>query len=35
MPGFLYQTFEAEERARQQRDIKRECERLSLAGSEG
>jgi len=35
MPGFLYQTIGAGERARQQRDLKTECERQSIAGSEG
>ncbi len=37
MPGFLYQTNDAGERARQRRDRKgeKECERQSIAGSEG
>ncbi len=34
MPGFLYQTIGAGERARQQRDKKRECNRQSVAGRE-
>ncbi len=37
MPGFLYQTIEAGDRARQKRERKREreCERQSIAGNEG
>jgi hypothetical protein len=35
MSGFLYQTSNAGERARQWRDRKRESARDSIAGSEG
>jgi hypothetical protein len=35
LPGFLYQTIDAGEKARQRRDRKRECERQSIAGNEG